>query len=93
MSWAASDLFDPDVGGSFANGDAVVAGLYAGVDHGHVARFLDVDAVGVGAVSRGADGRALYLDAAAAKDGDVEELAVKRGQAADQYLLGFGYCQ
>lgn len=51
MSCSAIDLLDPVVGGSFAHGDAVVAGLYSGVDHGHVARFLDVDAVGVGAVA------------------------------------------
>lgn len=50
MSWAAIDLLEPVIGGSFAHGDPVVAGLYAGVDHGHVARFLDVDAVGVGAM-------------------------------------------
>lgn len=88
MAWAARHLFDPQVSGAGPDGDAVVAGLDAGPGNRHVARPLDVDAVGVGAVPRRHDVDSTQLHVLAAEDHDVEQLAVDRRQAVDGDVLG-----
>lgn len=77
MSGATSNFLDPQVHGSGADGDAVVAGPNCAAGDGDASRCLDVDAVGVGAAARRRDLYILYLDVVAVADRNVDVLAVE----------------
>lgn len=87
MTRATLDVLDPDIGGTFAHGDAVIAGPDGASGDGHEARLLDVDAIGVRTVFWRGDLRTPYRHAGAAKDRDVEDFAVHQCQATDHDVL------
>lgn len=76
MSWAAIDLLDPEIGRARPDRDAVVTRPNARAGNGHACGHLDMDSVGVGAISQCSDLDILYRDVAAAVDHNVVELAV-----------------
>ena len=83
MARTAEDVGDGDVGGAFSEGDAVVAGGDVWVDDLDVARAADVDPVGVRAVSWCDYLHRAELNVVGREDDYVEELAVRRWDAAD----------
>lgn len=76
MTRSAGNVLNPQVGGTGANWDAIIAGLDLGVEDGDAWRWLHVNAIGVWAVAIGEDLDALNFHVAAAIDDDVEHLAV-----------------
>lgn len=90
MSWSTSNVFDPQVSGSRTNGDAIIACSNFGVDDGDVWWHLDMDAVGVGAVSIGQDLHSLQLHVLASIEHYVEHLTVHWGQPTDGNVIGVG---
>ena len=77
MAGPTCDILHPEVGSTGTDGDAVVTGLDLGVDDRDAGRQLDVDAVGVGAVTGSRDPNSLEFDLFAAVDHNVEHLAVQ----------------
>ncbi|PON98084.1 hypothetical protein TorRG33x02_061580 [Trema orientale] len=80
VSVSACDVFDPEVFGAAANGDAVVADSDLRVKDGEVLGELDMDVVGVGAVARGND---LYAYVSTVVDDDVALVAVEGCESYD----------
>lgn len=76
MAGTARQALDPQVLGAGADGDAIVAGFDGGVEDGNVLRVLDVDSVGVGALSGGDHPHSSHLNVLAVVHGHVEHLAV-----------------
>ena len=76
MARATGNMFNPQVLGTGADGDAVIAGFDGGTLDDNVSRELDVDAVGVGAVAVGDDFNSLNLNVGAGIYHNVEHLAV-----------------
>ena len=93
MARSASDVFNPEIGGPGADGDAVVAGGDLGVENGDSGGGLDVDAVGVGTVSGGRNPNSLHLHVVAPIEHYVEHLAVHRCHSNQLYVLRVGKSQ
>jgi hypothetical protein len=83
----AGDVLDVHVEGAGADGDAVVAVGDRRVGDEHVLGVLDVDAVRVGALLRGADGQAAHQHAAAAVETEVELGAVLHLEALHRHVV------
>jgi len=77
MSWSTCNVFNPQVSGSRAYGDAIISGSNFGVEDGDVGGHLDVDAVGVRAVSVGQDLHSLHLHILTSVEHYVEHLTVQ----------------
>ena len=78
MARTAEDVGDGDVGGTFSEGDTVVAGGNVRVDYLDVARAADVDPVGVRAVPWCDYLHRAEVDVVGREDDYVKELAVHR---------------
>ena len=76
MAWSTCYVFNPQVRRARADGDAIIAGTNFGAENSDVGGHLDMDAVGVRAVSGCCDGNALCLDVLASIEHYVEHLAV-----------------
>ena len=78
MTGPAVDIVDVDAGIPLADGDAVVSRSDVGTRDGDVVAHLQVDSVGVGTGGRRGDCYSGSMEALAAHERDVEELAVQR---------------
>lgn len=87
MAWSTCNVFNPQISGAGADGDAIVTGLNFRVEDGDVGGHLDMDAVGVGAVSGGHDLHALRFYVLASLDHYVEHLTIHRGQPTNDYVF------
>jgi len=93
MSWSTCNVFNPQVGGSRAYGDAIISCSDFGVENGDVGGHLYVDAVGVRAVSVGHDLHSLHLHILASIEHYVEHLTVQRGQPTNTDVIRVGETQ
>lgn len=76
MAWATCYILNPKVCGPGADGNAIVAGLYAGGHDGDSHRLLDVDPICVGAVTGSDDLHPLHIHIIATIDHKMIQLAV-----------------
>lgn len=61
VAGAARDAVDDEAHRAWADGDAVIAGLDVGIEDGDAGWALDMDAIGVGAVSSSLNPHSLHL--------------------------------
>ena len=88
MARSTCNIFNPQVSGAGADGDTIVAGPDSRVEDGDIGGELDVDAVGVGAVSGSHDLHSMYFDVVASTDDHVEYLTINRRQPGDDNVVG-----
>src|SRR4051812_7452321 len=86
MARSAVYALDPDAGRPRAHRYAIVAGPYDVPIQRDMVGHLDVDSIGVGAVSRRCNLRVPDRYAAAPKDQYVKQLAVQRCYPADEHI-------
>ena len=88
MARSTCNIFNPQVRGARANGYAIVTGADFGVKDCDVRRELDVNSVGVRAVSGGDDLDTSHFDVVASIENYVEQLAIKGCQSTYRNIFG-----
>ena len=87
MSRAATDAFDPHVGGAWTNWNAVISGFNNASSDANVWRVLHMNAVCIWASTWGSDGRVLDSHVFALSNRHMNGLAVDWGQSPYVYVF------
>lgn len=77
MARATCNIFNPRVGGAGANGHTIISSPDVGAKYSDIRRQLNVNAIGVGAVSGGGHLHAEHFNVVASIEGNVEQLAIE----------------
>lgn len=93
MARSTSYIFNPQARSGRSDGNTIVAGANLGVEDGDVRRPLDMNAIGVRAVSGGVDLHAFHSDLVAPIEDNVELLAIVGDQVANVNVVGVAKSQ